>query len=124
MRNYRNTNDKTIENAFARLSGSYGKSVQEGMRRMLDMGMEYALLSHDQQHRKHVENGDSYGWAMWHDGSVVETRVRPPSSSGWCGVIMAAMQPRYWFSLDYENDILNMTAAELRANFHKYFKQL
>lgn len=142
MRNYRNTNDKTIENSFARLSGSYGKSVQEGMRRMLDMGMEYALLSHDQQHRKHVENGDSYGWAMWHDGSVVETRVRaksgkeeasvdsglrtmkPPSSSGWCGVIMAAMQPRYWFSLDYENDILNMTAAELRANFHKYFKQL
>ena len=79
---------------------------------------------------------------MWHDGSVVETRVRaksgreeasvdselrtmkPPSGSGWCGVIMAAMQPRYWFSLDYENDILNMTAAELRANFHKYFKQL
>ena len=40
MRNYRNTNDKTIENAFARLSGSYGKSVQEGLRRMLDMGME------------------------------------------------------------------------------------
>ena len=80
MRNYRNTNDKTIENAFARLSGSYGKSVQEGMRRMLDMGMEYALLSHDQQHRKHVENGDSYGWAMWHDGSVVETRVR----ARWC----------------------------------------
>ena len=50
--------------------------------------------------------------------------MKPPSSSGWCGVIMAAMRPRYWFSLDYENDILNMTAAELRANFHKYFKQL
>lgn len=142
MRNHRTHNDRTIENAFERLSGTSAKAVEDGMRRLLDEAMMFALQIHDAEHRKHIEAGDSYGWALWHDGSVVDTRVRaksgsteasvdtelrtmqPPSQSGWCGVIMAGMTPKYWFSIDYENDILNMTADEVKDNFHKYFKKV
>ena len=142
MRNYRNTNDTTIENAFARLSESYVKPVEDILKRLLYAGMMFALSAHDGEHKNHFRMGDSYGWALWRNGSLVASDVlaksdntkasvkseiasmTPAVTEGWYGVIMAGMVPKYYFAYDYENDILNMTAAEVAENFQNYFKQL
>lgn len=142
MRNYESENIKVIENTFARFEDDTEERIEEAMRAVLDAGVEYALSAHDTLHQKHIKMGDSYGWCLYHDSFPIDVKIfgkgaetianveaelttfNAPSSHGWCGVIMAGMNPVFWFNYDYEIDILNLTIDDIKDNFHKYFAQI
>lgn len=132
-------NGKVIQNAFARFNRSKDDSIRSGLRRVLEDAMEWALLLHDDKHQKHITLGDNYGWAVVHNGKIVEKGVNAKSGKrgeaadelrkvasecggGWQGILMAGMgNKRNYYAFDYELDILIDTIDFTRDDFWKYF---
>lgn len=139
--NLESANNKVIENAFAGLLAKKDDAILNNLRSILPKAVNYALTSHDAEHANHVLMGDSYGWAIVHNGQVVEQDVvaaggeqgnasealaevaRSVGSSGWTGIVMAGMQPASYFAFDYEVGILisasSFTEQEFSKHFHK-----
>lgn len=133
-------NNKTIKSAIANFKKSVSEGFQKGMENLLDYAVQYALDSHDEGHQQHLQQGDSYGWALYHNKKLVSYKifsqvakrnnalyselknVEIPSPKCWCGVVMAGMDPISYFSADYELNILALTKEEIQANFYSYFK--
>lgn len=141
-------NNRTIDKAFKRLVLNKDKIVEAGMKRLMAYAMDYALSSHDHVHWGHRTTGDSYGWALVHNGSIValninaghhgegeaERQLRQAvgsvSSSGWVGILLASLRVEndrnssILFNIDYELDLLNATQDEIRDYFTQYFKPI
>lgn len=138
---YKENNINTIKSAFARIKDNKDISIENAITTILEAGVTIALDLHDTFHQNHIENGDSYGYAVWHNGELIKTKVwsekespasvrsaltsyGSPSSIGWCGIVMAGMNPSEYYKFDYENDILNMTVSQVEQDFKKYFKRI
>lgn len=139
-------NAATIANAFARLAASEQSAVRTGLERLLSDCVPYALEAHDEGHQKHLATGDTYGWAIVHEGVVVGMYVTAGSASygdetsdateqllraagkirrkGWVGILMAGMHPASFFSVDYEIGILRETIRYTKENFNSWFKKV
>lgn len=134
-------NSETIKRAFARLAASEETVVKDGMRNMIKRAVEVALEMHDDKHRQHIEVGDTYGWILVHDGTVVDMEVTSTDrnegktaemlkekaarlpSEGWAGVVMAGLTPGYYMVV-YEKNILMDTVQVTKDNFGQYFKKI
>lgn len=131
-------NNKTIDNAFARLLRNKDMTVQNGLAVLMDKAMEYALEAHNEDHANHIEIGDSYGWVVAFNGVVKDIRVNSGrwgqadaeealrheasvSGGGWVAILMAGMNPPVFYKTLYEVDILNETIRMTKQNFNKYF---
>ena len=141
-------NKSVITKAFSRLRKSEATKVQDGMRRIMKDAMAYALSMHDHEHYGHRINDNSYGWALVHNGRLVELQVngarhgrgdaedqlqnvvRGITRKGWVGILLASMMLEYngrrpvYFEIDYEVGLLDMTADEIKDWFQTYFKPI
>lgn len=134
-------NSKTIENAFRRLVNSEEEIIMSGMYGLLEDAVKVALDLHDEEHHKHLEIGDTYGWLLMHNGSVKEAvvvslpqnegealdKLREEAAfvteTGWVGIVMAGMKPGY-FSIRFEREVLAETIEITKDNFFDYFKAI
>lgn len=138
---YRKENKATIKSAFKAFRQSANEQFKMGMRNLLEAAVEYALVNHDERHQSHLKAGDSYGWILYHNGRQVgihiiskgseikgntKTEIKdiPVPKDGWVGVVMAGMVPESYFAVDYEEQILALTADDIRANYKRYFKPI
>lgn len=134
-------NNNTISSAFARMFADKSASIENALTTILEAGVSIALDLHDTFHQNHIENGDSYGYAIWHDGELSKVKIwsetesansvrsaltsfGAPSSTGWCGIVMAGMNPAEYYKFDYEIDILNTTVSQIEQDFGKYFTRI
>ena len=140
---YLKKNDAVIEKRFNSLLVKSDKTIEVGLRKLLQAAVDFALESHDSVHQLHLKYGDTYGWMIVHNGSIVDIAViegekmrhgdtarqleamaTSVSNSGWVGVLMAGMNHPNYYAVDYENDILNSTIRMTPVFFKKYFKPL
>jgi len=144
MAGYLTRNNAVIDGAFARLRNSKDRVIEAGMKDLLEVAMLGALSLHDTTHWLHKSTENSYGWCLLHDGVGVAMKVnegrhgsgrareqlmavsREVSQKGWVGILLASMEgdrPMY-FSIDYEDWILALTADDIRDNFKLFFNPL
>lgn len=143
-------NDSVLKKGFARLLSSKDRSAEEGLKDLLENAMLYALGEHDLHHWFHKSTENSYGWCLLHDGHSVASKVnegrhgggnayeqlmaasREVPQTGWVGILLASFRagddrpnPRmFYFSVDYEMEILNRTTGHIEADFNRFFKPL
>ena len=138
----KNANKLTIKNAFARLIATKDEVIEAGMYAMLEDAVQIALKAHNEQHRNHIEIGDTYGWMLVHNHQIREIAVVSTANNkgratkqlraklkelpqkGWVGVVMAGLQPANYFSLEYEEKMLTYSKRVTKINFSLYFKQI
>lgn len=134
-------NKSVIGRAFSRLHNSKDRVIEEGMKDLLEAAMLGALSLHDTTHWLHKTTDNSYGWCLLHDGDAVQVKVnegrhgsgrareqlmavsRTVPQKGWVGILLASMatdRPVY-FSIEYEDWILLLTADDVRDNFKLFF---
>jgi hypothetical protein len=134
-------NDKTIDKAFERLVATKKELFTSGMYRILEDAVKVALELHDEEHMSHLEIGDTYGWALMYNGAIQEIVVVSlpqnegdaleqlyeeaafTNAPGWVGIVMAGMHPNY-FSIEFEEEVLNETISITKNNFFDYFKKI
>ena len=144
MAGYLSRNNSVINGAFKRLVASKDRVIEAGMKDLLEAAMLGALSLHDTTHWLHKSTENSYGCCLRHDGRAVAVKVnegrhgggrareqlmavsREVSQKGWVGILLASMEgdrPMY-FSIDYEDWILLLTADDVRDNFKLFFNIL
>jgi hypothetical protein len=132
-------NEQTIKNAFARLMADKDEIIRRGMYSLLEEAVKFALEIHDESHQTHIEIGDTYGWALIHNGNIEEISVvstpqnegrateqlrkkaRWINKRGWVGIVMAGLEPANYFSVTYESNLLYYTFLDIKQNFFQYF---
>ena len=141
-------NSLVIKRAFSRLRKSEEKMVQDGMRRIMKDSMEYALSQHDHNHFGHRIHENSYGWALVHNGKIVELQINGArhghgdaenqlteiaggiGRKGWVGILLASMLLEFngrkpvYFEIDYEVGIFAATTDKVEDWFKTYFKPI
>lgn len=134
-------NAKTITDAFSRLSAVKDICARNALVKALEYAMEWALLSHDEEHQQHIALGDNYGWAVVHDNEIVDMDIKAPHGEdgdaerqlrgivqsskrkGWYGILMAGMTGAVtYYSVDYETAILYSTINSTGSVFNDFFK--
>lgn len=126
-------NTGIIRKAFAGLVRSKDDWCGRVMAEVCRQAMQNALDSHDEEHQRHLEVEGDYGWAVFTDGVLYDMEILsstdgndesitnplsdPPEMKGWCGVVMAGMLPKSYFSWDYEIGIITGTSQWVRQNF-------
>ena len=133
-------NNKTIKRAFERLIANKEEAMEAAMYAILEDAVKIALDLHDEKHASHLEIGDTYGWALMHNGRIKDIMVvsLPANKgdaieqlqeecaftyeSGWVGIVMAGMRPAY-FSERFERLVLRQTIEITKDNFFDYFKK-
>lgn len=145
---YERRNDTTIRKAFRRLQVNKDSVIEDGMRRLLKDATEYAVSVHDHEHFGHRITGNSYGWALVHDGAVKHIQVNSGkhgqgdaedqlrsvagriNREGWVGIILASMYMEFgrrkpiYFEVDYEIGVLDFTQDEIADHFAEYFRPI
>lgn len=129
---YYEQNNKVIQRGFAKLNYLKDKIIERGFPALLADCVNYALASHDEGHKLHVQWNDFYGWALLKDGNEVKRWSNRPDNHGridavvnaapkshWVGIIIAGM--RSYYSDSYEIDILNQTRDEFVRNYWKKY---
>lgn len=141
-------NDLIVRNAFKRLEANKETMIESGMVRLLGDAVQYAISIHDHEHFGHRITGDSYGWALVHNGAIKRMQVnggrhgqgdaedqlrdvaRGVTKEGWVGIILSSMSMAFgnrkpiYFEVDYEMGILDMTQDEIQDHFNDYFKPI
>lgn len=146
----KSANDRKIKAGFKRLGLRKDTIIEDGMKRLMDNAMMFALAAHDHDHWFHKTTDNSYGWLVLHDGVHVAHRLNTgrhgegdayselmrasesAPKTGWVGILLADMgevrdNPRgkfYIFQLDYEIGVLELTRQDIEKEFHTYFKPL
>lgn len=136
-------NRSVIERAFARLRQREDDVIRNGMYGLLTAGMDYLHEAHGLIHEgeRHVGEKDTLGWALVHDGQILEVvshsgrRVTPygdalhrledlaGQTDGWVGIVLSDMANN-WYRVDWEYDYLAYSADHIREHFHDYFKPI
>lgn len=141
-------NSAVIDRAFSRLRKSEDAMVKDGMRRIMRDAMEYAISQHDHHHFGHRIHDNSYGWALVHDGKLVELHIngarhghgdaeeqlqnvaKSIGKPGWVGILLASMVLEFnrrkpiYFEVDYEIGIFAETTDMVEEWFKTYFKPI
>ena len=141
---YKEQNSKVIAQAFATATKRMNESIQIGFEELLEAGMEYCLNYHGNRHQHHLEMDDAYGWMLLYNGAEVRKRIygHPGGeksnasealdkvkgscpSTGWCGVVLAGMEPINYFMVSKEFGIMRNSIRDIKAeNFDEYFKPM
>lgn len=142
MAKYKAQNDRRIDRGFDGLLSLSDKVAEVGMRKLLQACVDFSLEKHDPEHPLHTILGDTYGWALLHDGKIVDIAVTEGekmvgdtaaqlqamasgiSDEGWTGILMAGMNHPSYYSVEYEQSILNQTIRITPTFFTRYFKPI
>lgn len=142
--NYKASNKAKIISAFAKSYVNAHMAMQQGLERLLNLGVEYCLKNHDARHQRHLQVGDSYGWLLMHNGEEIKRRIYAEgaeaegnaSSSldwvkgimpqdGYVGIILAGVDPPEYFQVLYEFVPMRQAIKDIKAeDFNRYFKKL
>ena len=136
---------RVVSDSLKRLVKNNDVVIENALVQMMDNAVLYALRSHDENHRMHIEMGDSYGWVILHDGNAVKHKVtegkgqpagnayasmmriaRDVAGPGWIGIVVAGMnssRPMY-FAVDYEMGILYETIDHTEQTGLNRFKPI
>ena len=138
-------NEQTIKKAFARFAEIKHYSMLGFLKNLMPEAVQFALDFHEMgpdPHVGHLESGDNYGWMIVYNGQVVDTEVYTTennegdvreqltsilprlSKTGYVGVVMAGMRFPTYFSVDFEEAVMDATIQNTIQNFHQYFKKL
>jgi len=141
-------NDRKIKAAFKRFPSVKDRIIEDGMKRLMDDAMAYAISIHDAEHWGHRTTGDSYGWVLLNKGRIVALKVNGGShgegeaekelrhaageckAEGWAGIILASLRVEtdrnysILFQIDYEIGVLEFTKDEVQEYFANYFKPI
>ena len=139
---FEKANDNIINKAFKRLTMTKDEAIRAAMYGILEDAVQHALQIHDESHPEHVAIGDTYGWMLVQDHKIQEIAVVSTSNNrgeatdlllaylnelptkGWVGVVMAGMAKPSFFSIRYEEKILDDTVQITRQNFFQYFTKI
>lgn len=143
-------NMRIVERGLKILTEHKDRIIEAGMRDLMENAMLYAIGEHDNNHWFHKSTGDSYGWALIHNGSAVAHKVnegvhgdgyayeqlmeasREVPQTGWVGILLASFRagndrptPRmFLFDVEYERVILNSTKIHIEDHFDEFFKPI
>lgn len=139
---------KKIQQAVNLARQSAETAIYRGMVELLDWGVERCLDAHrgDPLHHEHLNMGDSYGWALVHNGKEIGRRlwvqgaesesnaneqlnekVAAANPQGWVGIVLAGMKAYgyNYFNITFEKGFMNTAINELKsADFDRYFKPI
>lgn len=136
---YKRENKQAIKNNLLILRNMRDEVIRNGMYALLEDAVQIALDMHDANHQAHIEIGDTYGWALIHNGNIEEISVvstpqnegrateqlrkkaRWINKRGWVGIVMAGLEPANYFSVTYESNLLYYTFLDIKQNFFQYF---
>lgn len=148
MSKYERQNERAIDRGLKWLKTSGDAIIQNGMITLLKEASEFAISLHDHQHFGHRVAADSHGWALVKDGRVLQMEVNEGrhgqgkahkqlrdvaqsiATPGYVGILLASMSANredgrpIMFEIEFEIDVLSMSADEIRSNFDKYFKTI
>ena len=137
-------NAAVITRAFSRTRAAKDAACAVSLREVLSDAVALALDLHEQDggHSFHLAVGDDYGWAVYHDGGLVDMEVYTAdgdprgivserlrelssgrltdSAAGWTGVVMAGMQVMR-YSFDFEEGILGAVSKDAAARLVSKF---
>lgn len=138
-------NEQTIKKAFERLANVKHYTMLGLLKNMLPEAVRFALDFHEMgpdPHFGHLESGENYGWMIVHNGQIVETEIYTTSNNegdvreqleslaprlrktGYVGVVMAGMRNPTFFSVEFEDAVMEATMQNVIQNFHQYFRQI
>lgn len=140
-------NGQAIKRGLKWLTDTKDEIAKRGLLNILPDAMAYAHELHDHGHFGHRITGDSYGWAVVHDGKIEALKVNSGNhgegdareqlervasgfSQGWVGLVLASMNAHrddgrpIIFSIEYEMQVLDATIDEIKDFFPAYFKRV
>lgn len=138
---YSKRNESTIKKAFTGFIHNKHQLLVSGMRNMLQDAVMFIYEEHMLEgHENHLEYGDTYGWALYYNGKMIDKKIntgpeisdfsvsdelssRISAYPGYVGVIMAGMDPKAFFIERYEEEYLHNAAAMLAAEYIRHFKK-
>ena len=137
-------NRSVIDKAFARLQRSEEDVIRNGMYGLLNAGLHYLNEAHGLIHSGmyHVGEKDTLGWALVHDGQILEVvahdgrkwtpygdalhrleDIARQFNKGWVGIVLSDMANN-WYRVDYEYDYLAYSVDRIEEHFHDFFKPI
>lgn len=139
-------NKEVIEKAFLRMQTLKHRKMISLMRNLLPEAVRFALDFHElgpDPHFGHLEMGDDYGWMLIYNGVEVDREIYTADNkvgdvnqqltnlipklkrTGYVGVVMAGMQePAEFFSVEFEEVVLEETIKVTKQNFSEYFHKI
>lgn len=134
-------NDKTIMKAFNGLQHNKHNHLIAGMKGLLQDAVMFIYEQHRVDgHMNHLEYGDTYGWALYYNGQMIDKKInsgpevsdfsvsdeldsRIAASKGYVGVIMAGMNPAAFFWEKHEIPYMELTADMIAAEYLRFFQK-
>jgi hypothetical protein len=134
-------NNKIIMKAFNGLRNNKHQHLVSGLKGILNDAVLFIYEQHRVDgHENHIEYGDTYGWALYYKGQMLEKKInvgpqisdmsvseelesRIAASTGYVGIIMAGMDPRTFFFENHETKYLENAMAMIAAEFPRFFQK-
>lgn len=136
-------NRSVIERAFFRFRNSEEEIIRNGMYGLLNAGLEYLHEAHGQIHpgERHEHENDTLGWALVHDGQILEVVSQANGeftpygdalarleeiargTRGFVGIVLSDMANN-WYRVDWEYDYLAYSADMVKSHFNDFFKPI
>ena len=139
-------NLSAIKRGLENLKKSKDAIIEKGMRALLDAALDYLQDAHAVLHggaaHRHPNETNTLGWALVHDGKIIEAvsqakgpitprgdalaslqSVAAGAGEGWVGFVLSDMQ-NAWYRADWEEDFLNYTVQMTAQTFNEYFTSI
>ena len=137
-------NRAVIDRAFAKFRKREEDIIKNAMYGILNAGLHYLEEVHGLLHEgeRHKEENDTLGWALVHDGQILETvshsgaewtpygdalhrleDIARQFNKGWVGIVLSDMANN-WYRVDYEYDYLAYSVDMVEEHFHDFFKPI
>mgnify|MGYP006873057392 CR=1 FL=1 len=137
-------NDKVLRGGFARLAMGKDTEIERIMYDVLDKALDALHEAHNVHGRmRHEEETNTLGWALVHNGHVVEAVsqskgpwtprgdalgrlqqvVAEGPKLGWYGIVLSDMANN-WYRVDYEIDFLHQSADSVIMNMRDHLHRI
>lgn len=138
----RSKNEQTIRRAFSDFAIDKHKRVLEGLEGLMRDAVMFIYEQHRVDgHENHLEYGDTFGWAIYHNGQLLKKKVntgmeisdfsvsdeleaRLANSKGYVGIVMAGMDPKTIFWYSHEEKYFEVAKDMIMAEFDRFFTEI
>lgn len=138
----RSKNEQTIRRAFSDFAIDKHKRVLEGLEGLMRDAVMFIYEQHRVDgHENHLEYGDTFGWAIYHNGQLLKKKVntgmeisdfsvsdeleaRLANSKGYVGIVMAGMDPKTIFWYSHEEKYFEVAKNMIMAEFDRFFTEI
>lgn len=134
-------NNRTIDKAFTGLANNKHQHLVAGLKGLLDEAVKFIYEQHMMTgHTNHLEYGDTYGWALYYNGTMIDMKInngpyvsdfsveeelqsRIAESKGYVGIVMAGMNPEVLFWEDHEFPYMVEAIKMIASEFYRFFEK-